>query len=144
MTEILNMSVVVHVDSIADLDRIQRGLCQQWVFLVIHVIEMDYHTYGPEMGHQGLSRLVKTYLALSSITKTCHDVPHIRPICAIPFYKMASYTRFMAVTLPTPAVQYLGLVKEVFPYLKTLHQLIDMVNVVLEIWAGSNDYEVMI
>ena len=96
------------------------------------------------MGHQGLSRLVKTYLALSSITKTCHDVPHIRPICAIPFYKMASYTRFMAVTLPTPAVKYLGLVKEVFPYLKTLHQLIAMVNVVLEIWAGSNDYEVMI
>ena len=85
---------------------------------------------------------IKACHALSS--QTCHDVPHIRPICAIPFYKMASYTRFMAVTLPTPAVKYLGLVKEVFPYLKTLHQLIAMVNVVLEIWAGSNDYEVMI
>ena len=85
---------------------------------------------------QGLSRLVKAYQ---------ENAPNIRPTCARSHLcTMASYTRYMAVTLPTPIVVYRGVLKNVFPHIASLHQLVGMVNVVIEIWCGANEDGVVI
>ena len=49
----------------------------------------------------------------------------------------------MAVVLPAPQGQYLGLVKDIFPRMVTLDHLIHSVVVLIEIWAGSSLYEVV-
>lgn len=48
----------------------------------------------------------------------------------------------MAVVLPAPQGQYLGLVKDIFPRMVTLDHLIHSVVVLIEIWAGSCLYHV--
>lgn len=50
----------------------------------------------------------------------------------------------MAVTLPTPDVVYCGVLKNVFPHIASLHQLVGMVNVVIEVWCGANEDGVVI
>ena len=50
----------------------------------------------------------------------------------------------MAVVLPAPQGQYLGVVKDVFPGMMTVDHLIHTVVVVIEIWAGSSLYQVYI